>query len=685
MTARPYADASAPTAPQELVAWLDAGAEITRGVNRGLPLEDLLNLIAGATCNLTGYDFCAIMVEDVTRSKLVIRGSYGLSQDYIAAINARRPISIRPNSTSAAPSGRAFRSQRPVALFDIHTDDASKSWDAEATEQGYCSLLSVPLLVADRAFGVINCYTQSTHEFSAPEVIRMESMANQAALAIESTGILAAHTARSRELDERNQELTGELVALRRADDVHARLMQVVIGGGGLRDIASALARTLHATVVIDDANGQRLAIAAANGESVDGPAPQTASLRCRPLTSTEIPVEPGGRPVGRVHDVPAGAVGTVGAVGAVDTATGTENPGLMAEVLIDADIVGQVWALAPVHAFGPIDRRLIARGALVVALAMLKDRTAQEVEWRLSRAFLDDFLDAEGQSSTALTARAKQLGADLSVPHSVLVIRRDRQSAPDGSASVDRDSYAQRSLLAIVQRAAKARDIGNLTASRSDHIVVVLRDDDPERPALAFAETLRREINAYTDGSATVSVSSPCADVLQYADAYHLASSALDLVQEWGGSDRVISLDAIGAYRLLLQVKRPRELLEFAHSVLDRLHAYDRRRGTELAHTLDVYMRQRCRVGTTATQLHVHGNTVTYRLHRIEELLDIDLSDPEALVHIKLAFMIESVLGDGRPSAAPASAQRKSDVTAPDRAHPRTSSTADPPSSGLL
>lgn len=659
MTARPYADASAPIASQELVAWLDAGAEITRGVNRGLPLEDLLNLIAGATCNLTGYDFCAIMVEDVTQSKLVIRGSYGLSQDYIAAINARRPISIRPGNTSTGPSSRAFRSQRPVALLDIHTDDASKSWDTVATEQGYCSLLSVPLLVADRAFGVINCYTQSTHEFSAHEVILMESMANQAALAIESTDLLASHGARSFELDERNRELSGELVALRRADDVHARLMQVVIGGGGLGDIASALARTLHATVVIDDANGQRLALASA--EPLDGPAPQTASLRCPPLTSTEAPVEPGGRPAGRVHEVPA------------DPATGTENLGLMAEVLIDADIVGQVWALAPVDAFGPIDRRLIARGALVVALALLKDRTAQEVEWRLSRAFLDDFLDAEGQSSTALTARAKQLGADLSVAHSVLVIRRDRQSATDGSASGDRDSYAQRSLLAIVQRAAKARDIGNLTAARSDHIVVVLRDDDPERPALAFAETLRREINAYTDGSATVSVSSPCADVLQYADAYHLASSALDLVQEWGGSDRVISLDAIGAYRLLLQVKRPRELLEFAHSVLDRLHAYDARRGTELAHTLDVYMRQRCRVGTTATQLHVHGNTVTYRLHRIEELLDIDLSDPEALVHVKLAFMIESVLGNGGPATS-------SDDPSPTQAAPEPDGDDAPP-----
>lgn len=655
MTGGPYgAVGSSPSAPpstageasasHELVAWLDAGAEISRGVNRELPLEDLLNLIAGATCNLTGYGFCAILVEDVARSNLVIRGSYGLSQDYIAAINARRPIAIQPGNTAAGPSSRAFRSQRPVALLDIHTDEASKSWDAVATEQGYCSLLSVPLLVSDKAFGVINCYTKQTHDFSAHEVILMESMANQAALAIESTGILAAHQARSRGLDGLNEELTAELVALRRADDVLGRLMEVVIQGGGLADIAGALARTLRATVIIDDANGQRLAIATASGEPVDGPLPATSGLPSPSAAPDDEQVDPNDRPdrsAGSVYDVPA------------DPESGSELSGLMAEVLIDVEIVGHVSATAPVSAFGPVDRRLIARGALVVALAMLKDRTAQEVEWRLSRDFLDDFLDEEGQSSTALTARARQLGADLSVPHTVLVIRRDPQPAAGGPGSGHRDEYAQRSLLAIVQRAAKARNAGNLTASRSDHIVVVLRDDDTDRTALDFAENLRREIHSYTDGSATVSVSSPCADVLQYADYYHLACSALDLVQESGGTDRVVSLDAIGVYRLLLQVKRPRELLEFANSVLARLHAYDRRRGTELAHTLNVYMGQRCKVGMTATQLHVHGNTVTYRLHRIEELLEIDLSDPEALLHIKLAFMIENVLGDDRTTPA--------------------------------
>ena len=63
----------------ELTSWLDAIAEITRAAHRGAPLEELLDLIAGATARLTGYDFYAVFEEDPERGVLLIRGSYGLS------------------------------------------------------------------------------------------------------------------------------------------------------------------------------------------------------------------------------------------------------------------------------------------------------------------------------------------------------------------------------------------------------------------------------------------------------------------------------------------------------------------------------------------------------------------------------------------------------------------------------
>jgi DNA-binding PucR family transcriptional regulator len=198
------------------------------------------------------------------------------------------------------------------------------------------------------------------------------------------------------------------------------------------------------------------------------------------------------------------------------------------------------------------------------------------------------------------------------------------------------------------VQRTGVSWGGATLTATRSDHVVVLWDDAGPNRSALEFAEHLRREIQAYASGwTATISVGPSCADIREYGDAYRLTCGVLDLVQQSDRRDRIVSLDSIGAYRLLLQVKRPQELQCFAESMLGTVHVYDGKHQTQLGATLRSFMANRCNVSVTAKALHVHPNTVAYRLRRVEELLEIDLSDPQAMLHLQLALMIERILGE--------------------------------------
>jgi DNA-binding PucR family transcriptional regulator len=613
----------------ELSSWLDAIAEITRAANRAAPLDELLDLIAGTTARLTGYDFCAVFVADHERMALIIQGSYGLSQQYIDAINARTPILIRAGDTGEGPSSRAFRAQRPTTVLDIAADTPSRSWETVAAQQGYSSLLAVPLVVGQVPFGLINCYTVEKHDFSAREIILMESMANQAGLAIETTHRLAEARDRAERLAVEVAGVAAELEAQRQADVHHRELLRVVLRGGGLSAIAESLATRLQCGIAIDDAGGRLLASACEDG-----------------------PAGTGTRRVATAYQQARSRVGEEVDLDAVTVLPADERPdgceGLVVPVVLDEEAAGHLWALHPRRPFGAPQRQALTRAAAVVALALLKERTAQEVEWRLSRDFLDDLFDPDNQSPEALHARARQLGADLSRPHTVLVIRRDPAPGASGGSSEDREAYAQRALLSLVQRSGAAWRGATLTATRSDHVVVLWHDGEHNRSAKDFAEHLRREIQAYASGwTATISVGPTCAEVREYGDAYRLTCGVLDLVQHSDRGDRVVSLDTIGAYRLLLQVKRPRELQAFAESMLGTVHAYDRQHQTSLRATLDCYMARKCNVSVTAKELHVHPNTVAYRLRRVEELLDLDLSDPQALLHLQLALMVEAVLGD--------------------------------------
>jgi DNA-binding PucR family transcriptional regulator len=514
-------------------------------------------------------------------------------------------------------------------VLDIAADPPSRSWETVAAHQGYSSLLAVPLVVGQTPFGLINCYTAEKHEFSAREIILMESMANQAGLAIETTRRLAEVQEQAVRAATEAASVRAELETQRLADENHRELLRVVLRGGGLTAIAESLGAMLRCTVVIDDAAGRLLASAGSSGRPGSRDRRVAAAYeQARARVGEEVDVE--------TVVVPA----EPGAV------SGTE--GLVVPVVLDEEAAGHLWALDPRMPFGPPQRQALTRAAAVVALALLKERTAQEVEWRLSRDFFDDLFDAEGTSAETLHARARQLGADLSRPHTVLVIRRDPPQDQSGTVHEDREAYAQRSLLSLVQRTGAAWGGAALTATRSDHVVVLWDDAGCNRAALDFAEHLRREIQAYASGwTATISAGPSCADVREYGDAYRLTCGVLDLVQQSDRRDRVVSLDSIGAYRLLLQVKRPQELQSFAESTLGTVHAYDQRHQTQLGATLHSYMAHRCNVAVTAKTLHVHPNTVAYRLRRVEELLGVDLSDPQAMLHLQLALMIEGILGD--------------------------------------
>ncbi|HSL05355.1 MAG TPA: GAF domain-containing protein [Nitrospiraceae bacterium] len=60
----------------------------------------------------------------------------------------------------------------------------------QAEPQRLCSLLSVPMMVRDKALGVINSYTSAPHVFTSEEVKLLQAIANQAAIAIEHTTLI---------------------------------------------------------------------------------------------------------------------------------------------------------------------------------------------------------------------------------------------------------------------------------------------------------------------------------------------------------------------------------------------------------------------------------------------------------------------------------------------------------------
>jgi PucR C-terminal helix-turn-helix domain len=88
-----------------------------------------------------------------------------------------------------------------------------------------------------------------------------------------------------------------------------------------------------------------------------------------------------------------------------------------------------------------------------------------------------------------------------------------------------------------------------------------------------------------------------------------------------------------------LLLARSPDLAARIAERVLGPLEAYAERRGSGLLETLDAFLACGLDRRRTAEQLHVHPNTLDYRLRRIGELTHLDPGQPRDLVMLELAL----------------------------------------------
>src|SRR2546427_622713 len=159
---------------------LDTLSQVSETVASNRLIEDIFQLIVAMTAQMMNSKICSIMLLDPPTGELRIVATQSLSEQYRRKPNLKVGQSI---------SGRALQERRPIIVPDV-TGEREYMYPEIAKKEGLCSLLSVPMMIRDKAVGVINSYTSVPHAFTHEEVKIMQAIANQAAIAIEHTTLL---------------------------------------------------------------------------------------------------------------------------------------------------------------------------------------------------------------------------------------------------------------------------------------------------------------------------------------------------------------------------------------------------------------------------------------------------------------------------------------------------------------
>ena len=166
--------------------------------------------------------------------------------------------------------------------------------------------------------------------------------------------------------------------------------------------------------------------------------------------------------------------------------------------------------------------------------------------------------------------------------------------------------------------------------------------------------------------GNQPITAKSPAIQqILQFAEAKHLlmgisrefeslrfvhqsylqARDALDMGAVLDAGGHVYWYEEYADYRLLQMCARTIDLREFCHPGLLRLYESDQASGSCYIETLKTYLENQRSISRTAQLLHIHRNTVTYRVEHCLSVCGTNLEKRQNLLHILLSLHILDLL----------------------------------------
>ncbi|MEV6947922.1 GAF domain-containing protein [Streptomyces sp. NPDC051172] len=540
-------------------------------------LDAVLQAIVQRARSLLGTDVAYLSLNDPERGDTYMR----VTEGSVAARFQQLRLGM-----GEGLGGLVAQTARPYVTDDYFNDDRfqhTHAIDSGVRDEGLVAILGVPLMLGHHVIGVLFAADRRARVFEREQIALLGSFAALAAAAIDTANLLTETRSALAGLERANEIIRDRSAVIERASDVHDRLAELVLRGGGVHDVAAAVSQVLDGTVEFTeagDASATPLEASRAEGHAV------------------------------RHEDDWIAAVAAGGELLGALVLRG--HPGL-----------------------DPVDQLTLERAAMVTSLLLLARRSAAEAEQRVRGELLDDLLDARDRDPRLLRERASRLHADLDATHVVLAARLDG-TAPD----VDQEAAARRRLWSAASHLAATRH--GLAAAR-DGGTVLLLPLVPGDTATDMARRTARQLGTAVHEAVTVGASAPVRDLAAHPDtaaaAYAEGRRCLDALRLLGRSGEGAAAEDFGFLGLLLAGDR--DIAGFVDRTIGQVVAYDERRGTDLVHTLDAYFTCGTSPARTKDELHVHVNTVAQRLERVARLLGDDWQEPDRALEIQLALRL--------------------------------------------
>lgn len=275
---------------------------------------------------------------------------------------------------------------------------------------------------------------------------------------------------------------------------------------------------------------------------------------------------------------------------------------------------------------------------------------------------FIYDLLHGNLESEATIRHYAEMLRLDLTPPRSVILIDAAGYILGETNEKNGASGQVQRRAQFIIDTVIRFFHLPDdlICAYLGEGQVVVLKASDSrnladwaemenpvEASSWADLSALKRATDALLDRlpssgqEINIGLGRYHPGINGLAKSYTDAQMALTLGQRFNEERRIYCLDELGV-AAFVGISHEQTKVELAEHLLSPLNDEP-----ELLQTLDCFFVEDCTISVTASQLHIHRNTLSYRLDKIASLSGLDPRNFDDAIQIRLALLLRTLNGD--------------------------------------
>jgi carbohydrate diacid regulator len=317
-------------------------------------------------------------------------------------------------------------------------------------------------------------------------------------------------------------------------------------------------------------------------------------------------------------------------------------QPGITLPILLNDESVGTVGITGDpdqVERFGRVVRNqteILLRESLLQRSLLLRESAIEDVLRDLAH------YDPEITEPDLISFKAHELGYDLRLSRSVLVLDID---APKEILAPAEPGTLRSAILRVLRRTFP--DPRDLVGSIAPGRFVVLHHLAAPHGEAPFAGLLDRCRGVADDlvrsrgVACRIGVGGVAASVAQLHDSYRDATNALYLMNRLGRTERVTHIADVRVHDLLATVAHGARA-RFAQAILGPLREQPNWHVTR--RTITAWCETGFNLVQASSALHIHRNTLVYRLDKIESVLGPSFRDARTCLSVYLACLIDEL-----------------------------------------